>query len=385
MLSRKILWAITLVGLCFLYLLTNTVGALCILVSAALAPILGMAMAFWQAHSLQMTVSLPGEGVVDVPVKGTVRLQNGCPIPAGNLIASIECRNAFIGAHDRTPMAFSAGRGVSTIPFEVTSDCCGNLAVTMEDIGLYDVFGIMRFRIADTQPGIVRIVPETVDIQVAVGANADSAFESDRYSMELSGGDPAETFALREYVPGDALRSIHWKLSEKTDRLIVRELGLPILNDVLVVFENVRIEPCEVLSPRKAHAMASAFISISRALVRADMGHTLCWTDRDGRLPILSEVHDERDCEDALGRFLDARIVTGECATPTNLVQTLGSCPFAHVVNITAAVQPDIATLHCGNVVTTIGFISDNDRYGGEMVITTSTQTYREDLAYLEI
>jgi len=37
------------------------------------------------------------------------------------------------------------------------------------------------------------------------------------------GGGYAEEHELREYRPGDMVNSIHWKLSSKTDKVIVRE------------------------------------------------------------------------------------------------------------------------------------------------------------------
>ncbi|MCQ2538114.1 MAG: DUF58 domain-containing protein [Lachnospiraceae bacterium] len=40
--------------------------------------------------------------------------------------------------------------------------------------------------------------------------------------------DPSEAYGIREYVPGDSIKSIHWKLSEKTGKTMVREYGMPV-------------------------------------------------------------------------------------------------------------------------------------------------------------
>ena len=47
--------------------------------------------------------------------------------------------------------------------------------------------------------------------------------ESFRYSGSRPGDDPGETFDIREYREGDSIRQIHWKLTGKMDRLIIRE------------------------------------------------------------------------------------------------------------------------------------------------------------------
>ena len=68
--------------------------------------------------------------------------------------------------------------------------------------------------------------------------NPDSQEDSDSYSQERPGADLTETFQIREYVPGDSMRQIHWKLSGKFDRLIVRDPALPITRNVLVFWER---------------------------------------------------------------------------------------------------------------------------------------------------
>lgn len=51
--------------------------------------------------------------------------------------------------------------------------------------------------------------------------------DSDTSSPDRRGSDLTEPFRLREYAPGDSLRQIHWKLSSKLDRLVIREPGMP--------------------------------------------------------------------------------------------------------------------------------------------------------------
>ena len=40
------------------------------------------------------------------------------------------------------------------------------------------------------------------------------------------GYDPSELFDVREFQNGDRLQSVHWKLSARTDELMVKELSL---------------------------------------------------------------------------------------------------------------------------------------------------------------
>ncbi len=57
----------------------------------------------------------------------------------------------------------------------------------------------------------------------AVGETGDSGLTRSR-----KGTDASEMFDIRSYVPGDDIRSIHWKLSEQDGRkLIVRQAKRP--------------------------------------------------------------------------------------------------------------------------------------------------------------
>ena len=58
--------------------------------------------------------------------------------------------------------------------------------------------------------------------RATIGAPRDEGRMQNR-----KGNDPSEMFDIREYVPGDDIRSIHWKLSGKTDQLILRESSEP--------------------------------------------------------------------------------------------------------------------------------------------------------------
>ena len=55
--------------------------------------------------------------------------------------------------------------------------------------------------------------------------------------MSKRGYDATEVFDLREYQPGDSIRSIHWKLSEKFDTVLVREASDTSNYDILILFD----------------------------------------------------------------------------------------------------------------------------------------------------
>lgn len=49
-----------------------------------------------------------------------------------------------------------------------------------------------------------------------------------------SGGGFSDFYELRTYQNGDSIKSIHWKISSKTDNLIVREPSLPVTRKLMI-------------------------------------------------------------------------------------------------------------------------------------------------------
>ena len=171
--------------------------------------------------------------------------------------------------------------------------------------------------------------------------------DSERYSQTRPGSDPSETFAIREYVPGDPIRQIHWKLSQKADTLMLRQLGLPIVNQTLLVFRNARTER-ESASPDAADAMAEVFLSISRALANDGLAHTAAFLE-NGQF-LSTEVQNEVDFRAMEARFLTLAWEADDGA----LTRLLAETPCAHVAIISASMPVDADTYCRGSRVTVL-------------------------------
>lgn len=110
---------------------------------------------------------------------------------------------------------------------------CGVLRCQLTDGWVYDYLGLFR---------LPRKLPAARELTVLpLRAEPEpkprlTGLEYRRWQARPGGGY-AEQHELRSYRPGDPLRSVHWKLTAKTDGLIIREAMEPVRQLVLVSFD----------------------------------------------------------------------------------------------------------------------------------------------------
>ena len=121
------------------------------------------------------------------------------------------------------------------------------------------------------------------------------------------GGGFSEIHDLREYRPGDSLHEIHWKLSAKTDKLIVREAEEP--NRGLIVlsfdFSGSRAQLDNTLRQ---------LLWLSGWLTDREVVHQIDWLDPDTLEPQTKQIRAPQDLQELLRALLQTHL-TGD--TPT--------------------------------------------------------------------
>ncbi len=264
------------------------------------------------------------------------------------------------------------------IPAEITvvSEHCGVLRLH-SNVHEEDFFGLWRSKELPSSEEFITVYPTLFFPRVSLSENTTVISDSEQYSRVRPGSDPSETFSVREYMPGDPIRRIHWKLSQKSEHLMLRELGLPVVNKTLLVFRNALCEG-ETVSPGTADAMAEAFLSVSRALVGAGCIHTAAFAE-NGRY-FLAEVQNEADFASMELRFLS---LSWEADGGT-LARLLAETPYAHVAIVSDAMPRD-AALYCrGNRVTVLTPNTEGEAEGVYKVLFSQTD-YADELQDIEL
>lgn len=136
---------------------------------------------------------------------------------------------------------------------------------------LSDPFGLSR-RLLPGAPGLRVTVLPRVDPVTPPPLHGDAESRSTRTTTAVTGSDLA---ALREYVPGDDIRRVHWRTSARREDLVVRQDRQPRRPGCLVVLDT----RADVHRGESFEQAVSATASILVAAHQAGQRVRLCTTD----------------------------------------------------------------------------------------------------------
>lgn len=123
----------------------------------------------------------------------------------------------------------------------VPTEHCGCILAQPEKVWVSDVLGLFRFRVKVPRPGRILVQPEPV----AMGKMPDLQKFLARSWRPKPGGGYSELHEMRLYRPGDSLNQVHWKLTAKTGKLMIREPQEPDRGLVLLTLD-IRGTPSEL-------------------------------------------------------------------------------------------------------------------------------------------
>ena len=163
----------------------------------------------------------------------------------------------------------------------------------VEKARVYDYLGL--FRLPVRAPAPVETVIRPVPREPARLPNLRHFLV--RQLKPKPGGGFSEEHELRDYRPGDSMREIHWKLSVKTDRTIVREAQEPVRGLTLLTFDLRG-------TPGRVDATLEELLWLSQWLLDHDTPHQILWIDPTDCETATAPIETPADLEALLSRLL---------------------------------------------------------------------------------
>ena len=216
-----------------------------------------------------------------VPLR--IRVWNATPCISGRIRARLTVENTLTGQREEEHFTFTASSHPQVLKHQLSSPTCGQVVCRLDKLWVSDYLGIFSLPLGRRrrQEAAVFFWPSVAGVDLAVQEGNIPDAQGERYSQRKPGDDPTELFALREYREGDRLSRIHWKLSQKMGKPLVKELGLPIADHLFFLLDlnGTGVE---------ADTLLDAFATLSHFLAERETAHRVgYWDTRGNRLRCL--------------------------------------------------------------------------------------------------
>ena len=259
------------------YVYSGTESALLALLLSVVLPPLTYVVAVIAVKRVKVEISVPHIMQKNREVVCTLRVKNMSILPLWRVKCCPLVTNFLTGeAFELTVNLSILPKEEKEVRFFVESGHCGQLNVTLTRILAYDVFRLFRATCVVGELARATVFPDTFPSEITLLASRVQAESPEEYSPYKSGWDRTEIFQIRDYVHGDSVKQIHWKLTTKYDRLIVRDPALPVLHSLLLLWEK-SLPVGRSVVPVVEDAMCEAFISLCQTLVaQSVVFHVAC-------------------------------------------------------------------------------------------------------------
>ncbi len=267
--KKRVGYILFVLALFFLYIWTNkkmTLWACILFVIMALVAILMNQIIVGKINISYEIIQNPniGKNCIQIIV------ENKSIFPANHIESIFRCENVVFGTSDKKRIHISVpGKSTEEFMLPISSKYCGRTDLFVEKSRVYDWFDMTYRKVKSHKEGCYYFYP--VEKYQPIDKILDGSSEGEESTYKhVVGNDASEILQIREYRQGDNIKNIHWKLSAKSDKILIKELDCPNDNSILLIFDYANKENKDA-----NNNILTAISNISNQLMKERKGHTV--------------------------------------------------------------------------------------------------------------
>ncbi len=206
-------------------------------------------------------------------IRINVELKNKSFLPTGDVIAkyNVSYGNMKMKTSKICIAALPFSKEKSY--FEIPAQYCGIITITVNSAKMLDYGKLFSLPVKiDKKQKNILVIPKAFPLEIDYNAAISNELdETENYHKSKKGNDKTEIFNVREYNEGDQIKDIHWKMSSRLDKYMIKEYSLPLCKNIdLLINTSINmnsIEQCQVMDK-----IIEIFYSIGTNLVVAEIG-----------------------------------------------------------------------------------------------------------------
>lgn len=258
------------------YILADRPEALAFLCLLVLMPLLGGGLQWAAMAGSEVQCRAPATCRMGQKVAVRFTLRRKSRLPLGPVGIRVIFENILYEESRELKLRLQPGEEREmTFVHLMDAEDCGDLKIRGDLLECADLLGLFAFKRPAAIFQEILIYPPELKLHAELAQKPETKNFGEMYDPYKKGQDVSEVSGLRDYVPGDSMNSIHWKLSGKLDQLIVREFGRPSHYNTLILYEMVK-RSGELEIPRAFNNAALALtVSLSLSLLELNLEHNV--------------------------------------------------------------------------------------------------------------
>ena len=373
------IWIFVIISALILYLFSNETVTLALLL--ALIAMLPASFLLLRFSRRNLEVSLNDSERTDNKSSFTLTLKNKGWLPVASAEDEVRCENLRTGETD----LYRVHRGLmphksKEVQIEVSPTHAGRYDLSVSAGRIYDPLGIWSESVDCDDHRYLTSLPVIYEMNIKPVSSAAMP-ESDVYAVRRKGSVSGDMIGIKEYVAGDPVRNIHWKLSEKTDKLLVKELGDPATDNYLLLLDSAAGIVHDTVA---LDAIASVFASLMHSLRLSEIAFNVGWTDPATDKVVIYRVVTEEDYNNAVDSFLAVPVSTPSAFS--KIESDITDSRYARVIIVGPRVPAKIENLTNGCEATVLMYGGSSGHSSpGVTVLGFDSQSYKESLSLVEL
>jgi len=377
-----IIWLALLLLLCVAVIFTSWTAGLAVLFCLLLLPLISWGFMFLVRGKIAVSIQMPATGEKDADIEGRLIVRNNSILPIGRASVVIGIRNDLTEEYTRLKLFTSAlPRGQAETAFKLSSAHCGYIRVWTERVHIKDILGILPVPCSTRGEGKLTVLPSTFPMELSIALTLSSPEDSETYIPNKKGSDYSEIFQLREYVEGDSIKHIHWKLTSKVDKLIVRDASLPVTKSLLVFWDKSAGRAPEA---KEADAMAEVVSSLCVALCEMKIPFHLGWNDNKNQTCLIESLEDTERVHQCIPQLIKTGHGGAEQSGAAQYIQVYGAPVYSRVIYIAGGIPAEIRDFEQDTTLTAL-ICGTNSENADRADITFPPDNYMEMMQMLEL
>jgi len=379
--SRRFISALCIIASVIIYIYSGTQAALVLMIMSILFPIADITLSLLAAGRLRVGLELPAEVKKTEGSLCKIFIENRTPIPLSRVLFTMNIENILTNRRETfTVSFFAAPFGQRYSEFEFMTEYCGRLMFTCQKVEVWNIFGLFpashRLSIEEKRT----VVPDVFPLSVTLTGGISLQGDTEAILLNKKGRDLTEMFQIRDYIEGDRLKQIHWKLSQKLDRYIVIDPAETINRELLIFWDRGVFS--HETSPETVDSLAESVASVCLALAEESIPYSVAWsTEKEGMVEMRDITCTDDLFEVFSGMLSHVSTWDGASRIP-DCVQTLNGKRYPIISYFCSKVPEELPQLsELGLTRVFLCSNDDEDESTGELVCNIFTpRDYREVL-----